>query len=64
MNGIEISTNTKLWSLLIVFLAENFTSRVGPCDICGADHVRFGKTFDIGDERVCTDCVFTRILAD
>lgn len=58
----EDPRNTKLWSLLLVFLSENFTSGPEACEVCGAEPVRFGKAFEISNEWVCADCIRARII--
>ncbi|MHA1906843.1 MAG: hypothetical protein ACW98Y_06090 [Candidatus Thorarchaeota archaeon] len=58
-----VPSDTKLVSLLIVFLSENYEHRLGACDSCGAAHPQFGKTFRIEHNWVCVECVIKRINA-
>ncbi len=56
---------TKLFSLLLVFLSENYESRFGHCEICGTPSPSFGKTFlmnsQIGPRWICVECIVNRI---
>jgi hypothetical protein len=50
-------------SIFLVFLTENFESKVTPCDECGAMLPRFGRVFNVGSKWVCADCIFGRIIS-
>ena len=52
---------TKLVSLLLVFLSENYEARHGTCDSCGAVSPDFGKVFKIQSDWICVNCVISRI---
>ncbi|MFW9847811.1 MAG: hypothetical protein ACFFF4_01660 [Candidatus Thorarchaeota archaeon] len=56
-----LPTDTKLFSLLIVFLSENYEHRIGTCDSCGKTNPQFGKIFLIATKWICVDCVIKRI---
>lgn len=53
--------NTKLMSLLLVFLTENYTTEQRRCNVCDTTTPRFERSFLISGEWVCVDCVLSRM---
>ncbi len=53
--------NTKLMSLLLVFLTENYTTELRRCNVCDTTTPRFERSFFIGGEWVCVDCILSRL---
>ncbi len=56
------SRPSKLVSLLVVFLSENFETGTGPCQECGSTLYDFGKSFLIGGKWICMSCVISRMI--
>lgn len=53
--------NTKLMSLLLVYLSENYTTELQHCNVCGITTPRFERSYLINGEWVCVDCVLSRM---
>ena len=53
--------NTKLMSLLLVFLTENYTTELRRCNVCDTTTPRYERSFLISGEWVCVDCILSRM---
>ncbi|OLS28351.1 MAG: hypothetical protein ThorAB25_18830 [Candidatus Thorarchaeota archaeon AB_25] len=53
--------NTKLMSLLLVFLTENYMTELRRCNVCDTTTPRFDRSFFISGEWVCADCILARM---
>ena len=56
-----VLSQSRLLSLLMVYLSENYESRAQACDFCNSVTPAFGKTFLINSQWICLDCVIKRI---
>jgi hypothetical protein len=56
-----IVSQSKLMSLLMVYLSENYENRPNACDECKSITPPFGKSFLINGKWVCLNCVVNRI---
>lgn len=52
---------SRLLSLLLVFLTENYHSEHGDCASCGTSCPRFDKVYLINGKLICIDCIVKRI---
>lgn len=53
--------NTKLMSLLLVFLSENYSTELRRCNVCDTTTPRFERSFFISGQWVCVDCILARM---
>jgi hypothetical protein len=56
-----IVSRSKLMSLLMVYLSENYETQSNACDDCRTITPAFGKSFLINGRWICMNCVIKRI---